>query len=195
MPEETITIRQNNAFAMQSGLILGLWSIVAVGAMLYGVRYVWPGSLGEIMGISSPFVAAMLTIRFRQTVCAPGQAFTFGTAYLHVLLMGIYAGLWLALAVYVYFAYLDGGQFYTACLELFNRPEMADAVREIERSPNFTQLSGDAGVNSLADMLGAFQSLPPAAHAGSIISLTFFTAPIISLVIALFTCRRTMHIH
>lgn len=180
---------------MQSGLILGLWSIMSVAALLYGVRYVWPGSLGEIMGISSPFVAAMLTIRFRQTVCAPGQGFTFGTAYLHVLLMGIYAGLWLALAVYFYFAFLDGGQFYASCVELFNRPEMADAVREIESSANFAQLSGDTGVKSLTDMLGAFQSLTPASHAGSIISLTFFTAPIISLVIALFTCRRTMNIH
>lgn len=190
MQENKISLRQNNAFAMQSGLLLGLWSIVALFCVFYGVRYVWPGNIGQMLVLASPFFAALLTIKFRSNVCAPGEGFTFFTAYMHVLLMGVYAGIWLALAVYVYFAYLDGGQFYTACLETLQRPEMADMVKGIEMSDSFRQFETTNGINSMEDMLGAFQSLTPATHAGSIISFTFFTAPIVSVVIALLTMRR-----
>lgn len=192
MEAKTPTIRQNNAFAMQNGLLLGLWSVAAVAALFYGVRHTWLSSLGETLVVLSPFLAALLTIRFRQTVCAPGQGFTFGTAYLHVLMMGLYASVWVAAGVYVYFAYLDGGQFYASCVELLERPEMADAVQQLEHSAGFRQLGTETGATSLEDFLGAFQSLTPATHASSVISLTFLTAPVVSLIIALLTRRRPL---
>lgn len=195
MQGNNITMRQNNAFAMQSGLFLGLWSIAAMACIFYGVRYVLPGNIGQLLALGSPFLATFLTIRFRSVVCAPGQGFSFGTAYLHVLLMGIYAGIWVALFVYIYFAFLDNGQFYLACVDILSRPEMADMVKELEQSDSFQQLQATNDAATIQDMLGAFQSLTPATHAGSIISLTFFTAPVISAIIALVTMRRAHHIH
>jgi len=179
---------QTNAFAMQNGLFLGLWSIAGLCLAMGGINSVLLSGLGQFLLYASPFFAAWLTLRFRKTVTEPTEPFSFGRGYIHTLLMGLYAGLWIAIFVYVYFRFLDGGQLWSLYAERLASPEMEPVVKQIEESGVLRDMQTGSAI-SVNDLMDNLKALPPASYSASVVSFTLFSAPIISLFIGLATRR------
>ncbi|MBO6189658.1 MAG: DUF4199 domain-containing protein [Alloprevotella sp.] len=182
-------MRQTNAFAMQNGMLLGLWSILAIACSVGSLWYPVLSLPGQVAVMLSPVLAWMLTKRFRERVTSPFEPFTFGRGYLHTLLMGLYACVWIAIAVYIYFGFFDDGALATAYVNYLSSPEVAPQVKELESDPAFMQAITATGASSLTEFFDNLHGVPPASYSGMIISTTLFTAPIISLFIALLTMR------
>lgn len=184
------SFNQSNAYAMKHGIVLGAWGIASLSAMLAAMSRPPYAFLADTLMVLSPFVAAALTIRFRQKTTAPGEAFTFGRGYVHTLLEGLYACVWIALAVYAYFSYMDGGTFFNNLEAMFARPETQEMLAALDGMGYFDELYASTGADNLQQVVLALRELSPANYAGMIVSTTLFTAPIISLFVALLTRRR-----
>lgn len=185
-------MRQTNAFAMQYGLLLGLWSLAGLFVMFACLLDSQWSALGQTMLIGSPFLGAFFTLRFRNAVTQPGDAFTFGRGYLHTLFMGLYASLWIALGVFVYFSYFDGGRFVDILQQWVAQPANAQSLQLLESQGMFDEIYRDFSVDSFSDVLDTFRNVPPAAFAGMILYWTLLSAPVISIFVGLFAMRRGM---
>lgn len=188
--ERKDTFRQTNAFAMTHGIILGLWGIATLAVTALSLQRPMFSFATDTLLLLSPFVAAALTIRFRQKTCLPGEVFTFGRGYLHTLLEGLYASVWIALAVYIYFGYIDDGAFFNNLETMFARPENQALVTALDGMGYFDELYAATGAENVGQVVEALRELSPANYAGMIVSTTLFTAPVISLFVALLTMRR-----
>ena len=186
--ETPSTFAQTNAFAMQNGLFLGLWSIVGLCLAMGGIKSVLLSGLGQFLLYASPFFAAWLTLRFRKTVTEPTEPFSFGRGYIHTLLMGLYAGLWIAIFVYVYFRFLDGGQLWNLYAARLASPEMEPVVKQIEASGVLRDMQTGANI-SVDTLMENLRALPPASYSASVVSMTLFSAPVVSLFIGLVARR------
>ena len=98
--------RQINAFAAQNGALLGTYGLLSLVVYAVGLRYSQVSMLGFLLVLSSPFVGAFLCVRFRETITERNAPFSFGKGYVHCLLMGIYAGILIAMGLYMWFAFL-----------------------------------------------------------------------------------------
>lgn len=174
-----------NGFAMQYGAVLGLWRVAACAAFVFSFAYPGLSSLYLLMAVASPVLACLLTMRFRRHV-VPAGPFTFGQGFLHTLLMGLYACVWVALAVYVYLAYFDGGFFFDSYAVALRRPEL---VAELERSGLKEQLELATGGKGLEGLVDAMRAITPATYSAMVIYLNIIIAPLVSLIVALL-CRQ-----
>ena len=118
-----VTFRQTNAFAMQYGAVMGVWGLVANACFVGSFSVPGLSMLFLLLTVSSPVLAVFLTRRFRGHV-APQGPFMFHQAFLHTLLMGVYAAIWVALGVYVYLAYFDHGFIFDAYLNSLTDPAL-----------------------------------------------------------------------
>jgi len=130
MQQETSTIKQTNAFAMQYGLFFGVVGILSLVTM--GLSMAHPGFsfLSLLLTVGSPFLATYLTLRFRRQVMAPRFGFTLMRGSLFTFLMGIYAAIWVALFVLIYLSFLDGGRFFDAYEAMMTQPEVVAQMRQ-----------------------------------------------------------------
>ena len=99
---------QINAFAMQNGLILGAWVLLAQWAFIGSFTYSVLSIVSLFMMLFAPILLYLLTKKFR-TAVAPTGVFTITQGFLHALLTTVYASTWVAIGVYVYLTYFDGG--------------------------------------------------------------------------------------
>lgn len=177
------SFRQTNAYAMQYGLLLGVWGFLSLVVMVLSMVHPFLSFPNILLMYGSPFFAAYLTARFRRRVMLPEEGFTFGRAFLFTFIMGIYASLWIALGVYIYLAWFDHGYVFNIYENLLSQPEYAAQLSQNGMLSTMTQGKGISG------MIDAMRAIPPAHYAGMVIYLTFFSAPFISALIAL-ACRR-----
>ncbi len=175
-----------NGFAMQYGAALGAWSVATGAAFVGSMSLPALSSLYFLMCIFSPVLACLLTMRFRRHVAGAADAFGFGRGFVHTLLMGLYACIWLALAVYVYLAYFDGGAVFDAYEAMFTRPEVA---AELERNGMKEQIDAITGGRGAVGLVDALRAISPANYAALVIYFNIIIAPFISLVVAL-VCKR-----
>ncbi|MBR1732638.1 MAG: DUF4199 domain-containing protein [Alloprevotella sp.] len=181
--------RQSNAFAMQNGLVLGAWGLASLA--LYVVAFSRPllAYPAQLMLVLSVFLAAALTLRFRRRV-APVGAFPFGRAYVHTLLSGLYASVWIALGVYAYFRFGNATALFDAWQLSAQTPEVADVIAQMEDAGSFDDIYAATGSENFTGLIDVLRAVSPASYAGMVISWTLLTAPVISLFIALATMRR-----
>lgn len=195
MATEPVTpMRQMNAYAMQYGLLLGLWSLLGLYVMVVSIdRPAWVGA-GQLLLLSTPFAGAFFTLRFRSQVAGHGDGFSFGRGYLHTLLMGLYASVWIALGVYAYFRFMDGGAFVDSLERWALEPANAELVRQMETQGAFDDLYALSGTEDFVGAIDSFRHIPPASYAGMVISWTLLSAPVISIFIGLLAMRRSMRL-
>lgn len=186
--QDTVTLfRQTNAYAMQNGIGLGLWGFLSLAAGVGGLVTPWLQSVSSLMMLASPFLAGYLTCRFRKAVMEPQEGFSFGHAYAHTLMMGLYATLWIAVGTYVYLAFFDHGFVFDAYAAQLRQPETMKVLQESGMLRDIREMTGGKGVDGLVEMMRA---IPPAQYAVGLIYMNIFIAPVLSLIIALF-CRKS----
>lgn len=177
---------QINAFSMQNGFILGLWVIFAHCAMLASFEYEILSLVSVFMFLSAPIVLFLLTKQFRKTV-APEGMFTITQGFLHTFLNMVYASTWVALAIFVYFTYLDKGFVFDAYEAYLQRPEVIELLSQKEIQQ---QMAVSLQGMTIEETLNGFRTTPPSMFAGMIFYANLMVAPIVSLFIAFFLKRQ-----
>ena len=167
-PEE---YKQLKAFARQDGALLSLLWIGALICYIQGMTSPIMGTLALMLIIASPFFAASRLRHFRDYTREGVISFRRGFAYF--VLIFFYAGLLLAAALYVYFAFIDKGYLLMKLTEMMSSEEgkqamqaagMAEQMRE-----GLKQLSEMRPIDYALNMLsfniitGIFLGLPIAA--------------------------------
>lgn len=175
------SFRQTNGFAMQYGVVLGLWYVLC--SAIYVVSFVnqFFSSLYLFMFLLTPFLVGLLAVRFRSRVSV-GEDFLFMRGFSFTLLMLLYACIWQALAVYVYMTYFDGGYIFDCFLASLQKPEV---VAELERSGMMAQINEMTDGGGVEAFVDAIRMIPPATFTAVVIYLNFIIAPILSVLIAL----------
>ena len=117
-PEE---YKQLKAFARQDGALLSLLWIGAMACYIQGLssRMLW--MIAMLLIILSPFYAANRLRHFRDE--ARAGIISFMRAYGYTVLTYFYAGLLLAVAVFIYFHFMDNGYLLGKLQELLNTEE------------------------------------------------------------------------
>lgn len=179
--------RQLNAFAMQGGLILGVWMIATFALETGSARSEGLSVLFLLGAVSVPVVGWQLVRRFRDGVC--GGFISFARAYVFSLLVYFYAAVLLAAAVYVYFRFIDHGALVQSYIDYLGRP---DVVAQLS-TPAAQQALHAWPVHTAAQMqslLGQMQSITPTVWAANAINMSLFGGALCSLVVALIVMRR-----
>ena len=167
-PEEYVQLK---AFAQQDGLLLSLIWIGGFVCYILGMTNPLPGLLAVVLVVASPFFAASRLRHFRDY--AREGVISFRRGYAYTVLTFFYAGLLLAVALYVYFAFIDKGFLLGRLMEVMNSAEGRQAIEAYgmteQMEESLKELSAlrpiDFALNMLTIniMTGFFLGLPIAA--------------------------------
>ena len=117
-PEEYVQLK---AFARQDGALLSLLWIGALFCYVQGLSSPMLGMTAVILIVASPFYAANRLRHFRDY--AREGIISFGRGYAYLVLTFFYAGLLLAAALYLYFAFIDKGYLIGKFTEIMSSDE------------------------------------------------------------------------
>ena len=167
-PEEFIQLK---AFARQDGALLALLWIGSLICYIQGLSNPIMGMLALILILVSPFFAASRLRHFRNY--AREGIISFRRGYAYTVLIFFYGGLLLAVAIYVYFAFIDGGYLMAKLSESAHSEEgqrILQTYGMVEQMNEQLKLLGemrpiDYALNMLSIniMSGLFLGLPIAA--------------------------------
>lgn len=185
MKESLFPFSQINAFAMQNGVILGIWVLLSQFAMVGSFTYDLLSLVSALMMLFSPILLFILTKFYRNSV-APVGFFTVTQGFLNAFLTSVYASVWVSLLVYVYLTFFDNGYVFDAYIEYFNRPEVKEVLSQNEMQQ---QLNASLQGMTLEEVIEGLRFIPPVTYAMMIFYLNLIVSPIASLCIALFLKR------
>ncbi len=135
--------RQFNAFARVDGLWVGLVWVGSFACIVYGMTSSLTGLMGTIAAIVSPFYAGKRLMKYRDEVI--GGSISFLRAMGYYISIFLYASLILALAQYVYFAFIDQGFMANTIDNIMSAPEAKKALDLY----GFSQKDIDMSINLL----------------------------------------------
>lgn len=161
---------QTNAFAMQYGFGLGIYQIVIGSFFISSLSSPQSSLWVLILLLAVPLFSAQLMLRFRNSV-GEGRL-SFGRGFKFGLLLYLYAGLILALATYIYFAYFDHGTLANHYAALLSQPENAAALSAIQ--PGFTA----------EQFVQIVRDFKPAAYASNVVINNALAGAVISAITA-----------
>ena len=141
-PEEYIQLK---AFARQDGALLSLLWIGGFICYIQGMTNPLLGMLAIILIVISPFFVARRLRHFRDY--AREGFISFGRGYAFTVLTFFYAGLLLAAALYVYFAFIDQGYLLGKLTEMLNSAEGQKAIQAYGMNEQMQE-----GLRGLSDM-------------------------------------------
>ena len=119
---------QLKAYARIEGLIFGLWGVVTFACFIGSLHDAGLEMLSSIGVICMPFFAFYRLRRFRDKVLGGEISFRRGFAYL-AFSFG-YASFIMMAAAYVYFNFVDNGDFLSMIEQRIMMPEMQEAFRQ-----------------------------------------------------------------
>lgn len=181
-----INFKQTNAFAMQNGLILGIFSIIAQACFVMGLKTPFFSTIWLVMLINIPIFAFFLTAKFRREV-APNFPFSFSRGFTHTLLIVLYAGIWAGIATYIYLAFFDKGYIFDAYQASLSAPETAKAIADSGLEAQIKEMTGGLTLTQLIDEM---RKVEPGHYAASIIYCYLLSSPIFAIIGGLFNIRR-----
>ena len=162
---------QLKAFARQDGALLSLLWIGALICYVNGLTNPLMAMTSFLLLVASPIYAITRLRHFRDKVRE--GVISFLRAYAYMILIFFYAGLLLAVALYIYFAFIDKGYLLEAYTQMFNSEEGQQMLNawgmEEQMKIGLSQLAAmrpiDYGLNMLtvSIMLGCLIGLPVAA--------------------------------
>lgn len=133
-PEE---YKQLKAFARQDGALLSLLWIGAMTCYIQGLTSPILGMIAMLLIIASPFYAANRLRKFRDE--AREGIISFMRAYGYTILTYFYAGLLLAMAVYIYFDFMDNGYLLSKLTGMLNTEEGRQVVKAYGMADEISQ--------------------------------------------------------
>ena len=123
-PQEYIQLK---AFARQDGVLLALLWTGSLYCYIQGLTHPILGIISMLLIVASPFFAASRLRHFRDY--GREGIISFSRSYAYTILIFFYAGVLFAIAVYIYFAFLDKGFLMSKIMEMFNSPEGRKALQ------------------------------------------------------------------
>lgn len=180
--------RQTNAYAMQNGLLLGLWAIMCQALWVAGLRSSLCGLLWQLTLLAIPILATLLTLRFRKIVGLDVN-FSFSRGFTHAFLMLMYTAVWAGVATYVYMQFFDGGFVFDALETTLRDPAIVKMMKESGLTQQFTEATN--GLTPL-EMVKVLRGFGAGNWTGAIIYLYILTSPVIAVIAGL-VCRRRVH--
>ncbi|MCR5131034.1 MAG: DUF4199 domain-containing protein [Prevotella sp.] len=160
------TLIQLKAFARQDGLFLGLYWTVS-----FALTMMIPESaLGSLMALSTPFFMGWRLCAFRDKALDGVISFRRGFAY--CVYSVLYASLVFALAQYIYFRFLDNGNFMSimnngvnAIEEVYKQQNIdtSELHKAVESMGKVTPMEWTFAIMMQNIFLGALLGLPVAA--------------------------------
>ena len=178
-------LAQINAFAMQNGLVVGIWVLLTQCAMVGSFTYGVLSMVNLMMLLFTPIMLLLLTRKFR-TMVVPTGVFTITQGFLHTLLTTVYASTWVAIGVYVYLSYFDGGYVFDAYVSYFNRPEVKELLAQKEVQQD---LAAAMQGLTLEEVINGLRCVPPATYAMMVFYGNLMVSPLLSLIIAICLSR------
>lgn len=172
-PQEYVQLK---AFARQDGAMLALLWIGGFACYILGLSNPMLGLAAMILICASPFFAASRLRHFRNY--GRDGVISFSRSYAYIILIFFYAGILLAIAIYVYFAFLDKGLLMNKILETFSSPEGKLAI----------QAYGLEG--QMEESIKTLSELRPIDFALNMLTINIITGLILGLPIAALTQRR-----
>ena len=192
MTNKNYSFRQTNAYAMQYGALLGCVSVGAFAAFVDTFTYQVLSTLALLLSVAVPVLTCLFTLRFRDQVVERTEAFSFGRGFLHALLLLFYSGVWVALAVFVYFAYIDKGFFIDAYITTLQSPEV-QAV--LEQNSTLREMYGTSGTEEMEFVIEQMRQLSASHFSAFSVYVNMMTAPVLAFVVGLVARRSGKHTH
>lgn len=187
--ERQANFRQTNAFAMQHGMILGLWAVVCQAFYVLGLSSPLFSNLWLLTLLAIPAITILLTLRLRKIV-GNDVSFPFSRGFVHAILTVMYASVWAAVATFVYMHFFDNGYVFDYFIEAFSRPEMQKAMKESGLEENIRNSTGGMTV---IDFINGLRTFGAANFAAMIIYLYMLFSPFIALLSGLLCMRRVRY--
>ena len=167
-PQEYVQLK---AFARQDGALLSLLWIGALVCYVQGLTNPLLGMAAVVLVIISPFYAANRLRHFRDY--AREGIISFMRGYAYTVMIFFYAGLLLAAALYIYFAFIDNGYLLGKFTEITNSGEgrqvmkmygMAEQMKEgLKQLASMRPIDYALNMLTINIMSGFFLGLPIAA--------------------------------
>lgn len=172
-PEEYIQLK---AFARQDGALLSLLWIGGFACYILGMTRPVLGMAALMLIVVSPFYAASRLRHFRDE--ARQGVISFGRGYAYTVMTFFYAGLLLAVAMFVYFNYMDDGYLLGQFTTMLNSAEGQQAL----------QMYGMQ--EQIADGLREMAGMRPIDYALNMLTVNIITGFMLGLPIAALTQRQ-----
>ncbi len=174
-PQEYVQLK---AFARQDGALLSLLWIGALVCYIQGLTNPLLGMVAVLLIVVSPFFAANRLRHFRDE--AREGIISFGRGYAYTVLTFFYAGLLLAVAMFVYFNFIDNGYLLGKFTEMLNMEENRKVLKMYGMTDEINQ-----GLKELA-------ALRPIDYALNMLTINIMTGFFLGLPIAALMQRQAV---
>lgn len=179
-------LRQTNAYAMQNGLILGLWAIGCQACYVGGLTYPILSTFWLLSLLGIPVMLLALTLSFRRVVGLDVN-FPFSRGFMHAFLTMLYTAIWAAIATYIYMAFVDKGYIFDHIYTSVTNPE---TLKAMEDSGLTQQIAEATGGHTLTEVIDDLRSIGAATWTAAIIYMYMLTSPVLAMLVGLCTMRR-----
>ena len=162
---------QLKAFARIDGARLAALWVVSFACYVIGISNPLYGVVAMALMIATPFFVSLRVMKFRDK--GLGGVISFGRAWGYSLYMFFYASILLALAQYVYFAYIDHGYMLHSFSEALSSSEAQQMVKQygaqqmvqesLEQLGQMRPIDYALNILTMNIMIGAVLGLPIAA--------------------------------
>lgn len=178
-----------NSLAMSDGLLLGAFGLMTFAAMLLVLPWGLSGLLGMVSIVGWVLLLCFCSKKRSALFLKSGYEWSFGKAYIHSLLVELFASAWVAVAVYVWFRYFDNGYFANSMIDLTRRPEMQQAVADMEKAGLLDDFYLVTGTDAFDKAIESFFNISPETYCSMVVSWALIASPVIAVFIALI-CKK-----
>ena len=180
--------QQANAYAMRQGVFFGIWWVLGFAGFVGCFSLPIVALPALFIFFSTPFLGGVFSYRFKASTDAP---YSYGQLYVHSALLYFYASIWLAVAVYVYFAFIDHGFLFQSYLDYLHSPEVEAQLSTPAMQEELSRMTGGKDIDTLVAELA---SISPATYAANSVATNIFFGLILSMPTALVVrCIRTTY--
>lgn len=180
------SLRQTNAFAMFDGLKFGLYWCFGFLCTVKGAGNDSLSALGAMATLSAPILGCYIARRFERQV-RPDGVVSYGRGYLYSALLYLYAAIILTIFAYIYFRWIDGGNFVSSYLVRYNSPEMQEVLKNSGMQESLDGYIKQGGFKNFEQML---RSITPIDISASLFNTNIMLGLILALPTALFAKSR-----
>lgn len=185
--QQNDTIRQINAYAMQNGIVLGLYGVGSMAVFKWSLSVPFFSTLFMVMLLGGPVLCIVQTMRMRNETVGKTGEFGFFKGFIHAFFCGGYASIWVALATFIYLQYFDHGSIFAAYADSLNTPEMKLYLEQTGLDSQVREMTGIGGVGGIAE---AAKQVGAATYAAMSLYFAMILGPFIAAFVGL-VCRRS----
>lgn len=178
--------RQTNAYAMQNGIILGVWAIACQACYVGGLANSMLSTLWLLMLLGIPVVTWILTLRFRRIVGLDVN-FPFARGFMHAFLTLLYCAVWAGVATFIYMQFFDGGFIFDTIAKNVSDPAVLKQFDEAGLTQQINEATNGKGI---AGVISELRNVGAGNWAALIIYGYMFTSPIIAVIVGLLSIHR-----